>query len=226
MPACARAHPLGGELAGEAPQIDACVPAPAQADSGSARASVNNWLTGARCASRSRARAAAACAARGPAASLGLVQRQLGLALQPGQRRAQLVRRVADETSLAADALVHLGQQRVDRLGQRMHLARRRFEDSAGRVVGRAPPPPGRMRRQRRRRPARMPAHTIIDISAITTDSGSAVSNQDAARAAARGWRGCAPPAPAWSAACRPRRRRIQRRARARPAAAFAIAPS
>jgi hypothetical protein len=78
-----------------------------------------------------------------PGAQLGVAgrrqrQRQFGLALEPGQRRAQLMGGVADEALLPLHAVLHLGQQGVDRTGQRQQLARRRGQLQR-RQIGRRP---------------------------------------------------------------------------------------
>ena len=54
----------------------------------------------------------------------GLVQSQLGLTHQTGQRRAQLVGGVVDKAFLLAEAAAHGVQQLVDGQRQRMHLVR------------------------------------------------------------------------------------------------------
>ena len=79
--------------------------------SGSARASVSS------CVTRWALRVALWCTRSRRARSAGSVasvQRQFGLALQPGQRRAQLVRGVADEAALVATLPCTALQQRVE----------------------------------------------------------------------------------------------------------------
>ena len=55
---------------------------------------------------------------------VGFLQRQFGLADQPGQRRAQLVCGVVEKALFLAQAAPQGGQQVVDRQHQGMHLAR------------------------------------------------------------------------------------------------------
>ena len=68
---------------------------------------------------------------------IGFGQRQIELALEPGQRRAQLVRGVAEETPFLVHRAAHRVQQLVHGQGQRAHFERRVLDFDGAEAVRR-----------------------------------------------------------------------------------------
>src|SRR5262245_46899098 len=55
---------------------------------------------------------------------VALTKRQLGLSMKSGQRRAQLMRRIAHKAAMRCQCTVQARQQCVDAINQRAHFAR------------------------------------------------------------------------------------------------------